>query len=168
MKKSLGIFVGACLVAGFAATVHAAVNGAIPGAGGGVVTIYGGGTSTNPNPIFYGNCMAYLQLWPVVVTTQTLPINWMTVAASSPGACSALVNSYVNDPNTNWLVNTNLPQCACISQSMGRAIDLGAGTVSWTQEQEMSLNAELLQLKEEYRVDEYHERVEQLVEERIQ
>ncbi|TSC34108.1 hypothetical protein [Corallococcus sp. Z5C101001] len=168
MKKSLGIFAGACLALGFAATVHANISGAQPGAATGVVTIYGGGTGTNPNPEFSGNCRAYLQLWDAVVTTQSLPHNWMTVAAATPAECMRLVNLYVNDPNTNWLVNTNLRVCECASPSMGRVLQLGASTVNWTQEQESSLNAELSELKEEYHINEYHERVQQLVEARIQ
>lgn len=166
MKKSLGIFVGACLVVGFAASVHAAVNGAHPG--GGIVTIHGGGTTTQPNPVFYGNCTAYLREYPTTDRTpQTPPSNWMTVAAPTATECNALVNFYVNDPNTSWEVNPALPRCACSEASMGRAIELG-GNVPWTLEQEQSLNAELAALKAEYRVDEYYERVRQLVVERMQ
>ena len=50
---------------------------------------------------------------------------------------------------------------------MGRAIALG-DTLSWTRAQDEALDAELLALKAEYRVDEYYERVQQLVEERMQ
>ncbi|NNB95666.1 hypothetical protein HI113_17360 [Corallococcus exiguus] len=164
MKKSFGIFVGACLVAGFAATVHAAVNGAQWGA---VATIYGGGTGTNPNPEFTGNCTAYLQLWPAEGNEQHI-IQWMTVAAPTPAACSALVSAYVNDPNTNWKVNLNLPLCACASPSMGRVLELSDASPSWTLEQEQSLEAELQDLRQEYRVNEYYEQVRLLVEERIQ
>lgn len=168
MKKSLRIFAGACVVVGFAATVHANINGAQPGTGIGVVTTYGGGTGVEPNPWFSGNCRAYLQLWDAVVTTQSKPRNWMTVAASSPGECMRLVNFYVSDPNTNWLVNTNLGVCECASASMGRIIDLGTSAGTWTHDQERALDAELSELKAEYRIDEYHERVQQLVEARIQ
>lgn len=92
----------------------------------------------------------------------------MTVSVSTPGACNSIVSSYVNGNSGGfWRVSPYFPQCACASPGMGRAIALG-DTLSWTRAQDEALDAELLALKAEYRVDEYYERVQQLVEERMQ
>ncbi|MCY1020216.1 hypothetical protein [Pyxidicoccus sp. MSG2] len=165
MKKTLVTFVAAIAVAGFGASVHAAAYG------GGFVKTYGGGTPTNPNPTFHGNCTATLQQFAVGGDggpDYKTVINWTTVSASTPGECNSIVNSYLNSNSGGfWLLSPYTPRCACSSPGMARAIALG-DTLSWTQAQDDAMSAELAELKEEYRVDEYYERVQQLVEERMQ
>ncbi len=165
MKKSIGIVVGAFVAMGLGASVHAAVIGGV------IIRTYGGGSPTNPNPTFYDNCSASLRRYSNAsdgTPNYNDVIGWQVVSASTPGACRSAADSIVNDPNTHWQIVTTLPVCACASPAMGRVIALGADTVAWTEAEDQALDAELSDLKAEYRIDEYFERVEQLVEERIQ
>lgn len=164
-KKILGGVVAGCLAVGFVASVHAAVSGATPG----TVTIFqgSGGGAAYPPVTYYGNCSAVLQQWQRRLdgygADYSKPVlNWMTVAASSPAACQALVAQWVGDPNTYWETSPYYQACSCSEPGIGRALELG-GAVNWTHEKDTALKAELLQLKEQYRIDEYYSRVEAAV-----
>jgi len=159
-KMMLGIGVGAVLAA---VSVHAAYGGSTS-----TVNVFpGGGNPVNPNPTFHGNCTATLQKY--TFDNMATPVSWITVAASTAAECRSLVNGYLSGAHGGiWLASPYTPVCACYSPAMGRLVELGVGTVSWTAEQDATLDGELAELKAEYQIDEYYLRVEQLVEARIQ
>jgi hypothetical protein len=168
-KKWTAAALASCLTVVFAASVSVALNyGGYASA-----TMYPGGTGTGTTgPVEPWspptNCSAWVRRYsnlPDPSTGYPYIIDWRMVQGNSLAACTAQVNSYLNMTNQHWELSPGTPWgCTCAEPGLGLLIDHGGyDVVQWNSARDAALNVKLKALRQEFRVDEYFKRVNEVV-----
>lgn len=171
-KKWMTATLAGCLTMVFGASVGFALNYG----GYSTSTSYPGGTGTGPGPIQppspMGNCSAALRQYSAAsdpATGYPWIVNWTVVQGNSLAACQAAVSSYLSRTNEHWELSPGNPWgCACSEAGLAIVVDRGGyDVVRWDSAKDAVLNVRLQELRQEYRVDEYFKRVNEVVNQEV-
>lgn len=97
-------------------------------------------------------------------------VSWTVVQANSLEACRSQVNAYLSRQNEKWELSPGNPWgCTCTEHGLARVVDRGGyDVVQWDSARDAVLNVKLQALREEFRVDEYFNRVEEMVNQEVE
>lgn len=167
-KWMVATFAG-CLTVGLGASVgFALVNG-----GYATSTVYpGGGPGPVQPPSPSTNCSAWVRRYSIAsdpATGYPWIVDWTMVQGNSLAACQAAVNSYLSRTNEHWELSPGNPWgCTCSEPGLAIVIDRGGyGVVRWDSKHDAVVNVKLQELRQAYRVDEYFQRVNEVVNQEV-